>query len=213
MRILKYIKRILLLGLMVSCSENSDKLPVYGHKKILEKEVNGETVYDTLDHTIPDFVFVNQDSNFITNQTFNRQIYVADFFFTSCPTICPVMKTQMLRVYNTYRENAEFAILSHTIDPEYDDVSVLKEYADRLEVTSNKWHFVTGDKDQIHEIGQKSYLVTTAEDEGAPGGYIHSGAFLLVDKERRIRGVYDGTKEDQVDRLIEDIPILLAEYQ
>ena len=122
------------------------------------------------------------------------------------------MKTQMLRVYETYEENEEVAILSHTIDPEYDNVGVLKDYADRLEVNSTKWHFVTGDKDEIHQLGEKSYLVTVGEDEYAPGGYIHSGAFLLIDKERRIRGVYDGTEADQVDRLIRDIRILLMEY-
>ena len=194
------------------CGEQLERLPIYGHRQINERLENGITIYDTVFHTIPDFVFTNQENNPVSNNTFSDQVYVADFFFTSCPTICPIMKTQMLRVHEAYRHEPEFGILSHTIDPEYDNVEVLKDYSERLQVDTDQWHFVTGDKDKIYEIGEKSYLVTVGEDEDAAGGYIHSGAFLLVDKERRIRGVYDGTNEDQVDRLIADIPILLEEY-
>jgi protein SCO1 len=103
--------------------------------------------------------------------------------------------------------------LSHSIDPAYDSVPVLKVFSDRLGVDSRKWHFVTGDKDEIYEIGEKSYMVTAQEDVDEPGGYLHSGAFILVDKDRRIRGFYDGTKELEVDRLIRDIPTLLKEYK
>jgi len=195
------------------CNEQPDKLPIFGHRQVNERLENGITIHDTLYHTIPDFVFTNQEGKPVSNKTFSDQVYVADFFFTSCPTICPIMETQMLRVHEAFRHEPEFGILSHTIDPEYDNVEVLRDYAERLQVSSDQWHFVTGDKDKIYEIGQKSYLVTAGEDEDAPGGYIHSGAFLLVDKERRIRGVYDGTKEDQVDRLIADVRILLKEYR
>lgn len=202
----------LLAETIISCSPDLERLPVFGHKQIIERIENGQTVYDTIDHTIPDFEFTDQEGNLITNQTFSNQIYVADFFFTSCPTICPVMQTQMLRVYKTFDENDEVAFLSHTIDPDYDNVEVLKDYADRLEVSSDRWHFVTGNKDEIYQIGEKSYLVAAGQDEEAPGGYLHSGAFLLIDKERRIRGVYDGTQADQVDLLIQDIRGLLEEY-
>ncbi len=184
-------------------------MPVLGNKKITEKEVNGEVVKDTIFHTIRDFAFVDQDSSLVTNETFNNQVYVADFFFTSCPTICPVMKQQMLRVYEAYEQEPEVAILSHTIDPKHDTVAVLKDFAERLGVKSEKWHFVTGNKDSIYDIGETSYLVVANEDENAPGGYIHSGAFLLVDKQRRIRGVYDGTIPEQVDILINDIGRLI----
>ena len=138
---------------------------------------------------------------------------MADFFFTSCPTICPVMKAQMLRVYDSIQNKPDVLILSHTIDPKHDTVAVLKEFADRLGVESSKWHFVTGEKDDIYKIGQTSYMVSASEDPAEPGGYIHSGAFILVDKERRVRGLYDGTKPDQVDRLINDIDVLLQEYE
>jgi protein SCO1/2 len=102
--------------------------------------------------------------------------------------------------------------LSHTIDPDHDTVALLHDFAERLGVSSNKWHFVTGPKEYIYEIGQNSYMVTAMEDENEPGGYLHSGAFILVDPDRHIRGLYDGTREDQVDRLISDIPKLLQEY-
>ena len=192
---------------LASCGTGAEEesLPFLG-RSVIE---NGDTTY----HTVAPFWFVDQDSNFVSNETYEGQIYVADFFFTSCPTICPVMKTQMLRVYEAYETDPEVGILSHSIDPTHDTVAVLKEFADRLGVKSSKWHFVTGDKDEIFEIGQKSYMVTAAEDSSEPGGYIHSGAFILVDKDRRIRGLYDGTKPEQVDRLMKDIEKLKKEYR
>ena len=104
-------------------------------------------------------------------------------------------------------------ILSHTIDPKHDSVEVLREFAERLGVSSETWHFVTGDQDEIYDIGQTSYMVTAMEDKDEPGGYLHSGAFLIIDKQRRIRGIYDGTKEEKVDLLLKDIDILLKEYE
>lgn len=195
-----------LFALMIGClPETEKKLPYLGRKQI-----NGN---DTVYHTINEFKFVNQDSNFVTHENFKDQIYVSDFFFTSCPTICPIMKTQMLRVYERFKENDQIGILSHTIDPQHDTVAVLKEFATRLGVEDDKWHFVTGNKEDIYRIGQTSYMVSAVEDPSEPGGFIHSGAFILVDKQRRIRGVYDGTKEDQVDRLMSDMLVLLKEYE
>lgn len=210
------INLLLLTGVLffIACTEVKDsfELPVLGRKKVVEKEVNGQKVYDTIPHTIADFQFVNQDSAIISNETLKGKIYVADFFFTSCPTICPVMKQQMLRVYDEYGKNPDFAILSHTIDPEYDTVALLNDYAERLGASSDTWHFVTGDKDEIYQIAETSYMSVADEDESAPGGFIHSGAFILVDKDRQIRGVYDGTVEEQVDILIKDIERLLNSY-
>jgi protein SCO1/2 len=193
--------------------QSNKKLPILGRKDIKETEVNGKITYDTIYHKIADFSFIDQDSNEVTNATFQNRIYVADFFFTTCPTICPIMKTQMLRVYEYFKDNDQVMFLSHTIDPDYDTVALLHDFADRLGVSSTKWHFVTGQKEAIYEIGQLSYMVTAMEDENAPGGYLHSGAFILVDKDRRIRGMYDGTSDDDVDRLIKDIPKLLKEYE
>lgn len=200
---------ILILIIMVTAcgnqKEDKAKLPVMGRHQMTEN--------DTIYHTIADFKFVDQDSNWVTPETFEDKIYIADFFFTSCPTICPIMKAQMLRVYDSIQDKPDVLILSHTIDPKHDTVAVLKEFAERLGVQSDKWHFVTGNKDDIYKIGQTSYMVSASEDPGEPGGYIHSGAFILVDKEKRVRGLYDGTKPEDVDRLIRDIAILREEYE
>jgi len=178
-------------------------LPIFG-----EKDISGT---DTVYHTIGDFTLVNQDSATVTNETVKGKIYVADFFFTSCRTICPIMKTQMMRVYEQVKDDPEVLIVSHTIDPEYDTVGLLHDYADRLGVKSNKWHFLTGPKDSIYYLAQTSYFVTAMEADAEPDGFIHSGAFLLIDKQGRIRGKYDGTKEEEVNKLIQDIEVLKKE--
>ncbi|MGC4022042.1 MAG: SCO family protein [Cyclobacteriaceae bacterium] len=190
--------------MFTSCSPKSERLPILGIR-----EFNGK---DTVYHTIAPFQFVDQDSAIINNETFKNKIYVADFFFTSCRTICPIMKTQMLRVYEATESMPDFLILSHSIDPEYDTVALLHDFAQRLDVKSNRWHFVTGAKDSIYKIAQTSYYATALEDKTEPDGFIHSGAFLLIDKQGRIRGKYDGTKEEDVNRLIADIKKLRLEY-
>jgi protein SCO1/2 len=188
-----------------SCTNQEADLPYLGQP---QTDASGSISYPV----IPEFSFVNQLGDTISEEDFENKIYVADFFFTSCPTICPIMKSQMLRVYEHFKGNEQVAILSHSIDPYHDSVQVLKDYADALGIEGNQWNFVTGDQDKIYEIGEKSYMVTTAEDTLSPqesGGFIHSGAFILIDKDRHIRGMYDGTKEDQVSRLIRDMELLL----
>ena len=195
--------------LAISCSSPSEKtsetaeLPILGERYV---DDNQDTVY----HSIADFAFVNQVGDTIRKEDMAGKIYVADFFFTSCPTICPVMKKEMLRVYEQFKGNPNFRILSHSIDPSHDTQAVLKDYAEKLGVPdAATWNFLTGDQEKIFEIGQTSYLTTTMADDMEPGGFLHSGAFLLVDQQGRIRGVYDGTKTEQVDRLLADIPKLL----
>ena len=202
-------KSILLLCSVIllfsgACQEK-ETLPILGRRTLNDQ---GDTVY----HTIGDYRLINQDGNEVTPMTLEGKIYVADFFFTSCPTICPTMKTQMLRVYEKFQEDSDFAIISHTIDPKHDTVAVLKEYAERLGVdTKGKWHFVTGEQSEIYRLGQSEYMVTAGADKEAPGGFIHSGAFILVDGQKRIRGVYDGTVPEDVDHLMQDIEILRAD--
>lgn len=199
---------ISLLACMVAlcfqrCSHTEQSLPILGAREV----VAGDTVY----HTIAPFQFVNQDSVLITNADFAGKVYVADFFFTSCRTICPIMKSQMLRVYEATAGMEDVRILSHTIDPEWDTVALLHDFSERLGVESSRWHFVTGVKDSIYKIAQTSYFATAMEDRTEPDGFIHSGAFLLIDRKGRIRGKYDGTKEDEVNRLIGDIKRLRRE--
>jgi protein SCO1/2 len=204
-KILALIFSIAMLIGVVGCSKPEARLPIFG-----EKEVNGT---DTVYHTIADFKFVDQDSAVVTNETFAGKIYVADFFFTSCRTICPIMKTQMKRAYDSLINDPNVLLLSHSIDPEYDTVALLHDFAERLEVKSSKWHFVTGNVDDIFKIAQTSYFATALEDKSEPDGRIHSGAFLLIDKERRIRGKYDGTKDEDVNRMLDDIRKLEKEYE
>ena len=206
------MKKLLLLPLIalaISCGAPSEKtsevaeLPILGERYV---DDNQDTVY----HSIADFAFVNQIGDTIRKEDMAGKIYVADFFFTTCPTICPVMKKEMLRVYEQFKGEPNFRILSHSIDPTHDTQAVLKDYAEKLGVPdAATWNFLTGDQEKIFEIGQTSYLTTTMADDMEPGGFLHSGAFLLVDQQGRIRGVYDGTKTEQVDRLLADIPKLL----
>jgi len=203
---MKYLSLIFLALVVFSgCKPKEKPLPIFG-----QREVEGT---DTVYHTIANFRFVDQDSTLITNDTFKDKIYVADFFFTSCRTICPIMKTQMLRVYEATADMPDIQLLSHSIDPEYDTVELLHNFAKKLGVSSDRWHFVTGEKDSIYKIAQTSYFATAMEDKSEPDGFIHSGAFLLIDKERRIRGKYDGTKEEDVNRLLVDINRLRKEYE
>lgn len=189
----------------------SETLPILGNFHINDIEIEGKILKDTAYHTIADFAFVNQDGDTITNSDVAGKVYVADFFFTTCPTICPIMKKEMLRVYEQYKDNPNFKILSHTIDPKHDTQELLKDYSVKLGIPdASTWNFLTGDAEKIYEIGQTSYLTTAQEDQNEAGGFLHSGAFALVDQKGRIRGVYDGTKEDQVNKLINDIPKILG---
>jgi protein SCO1/2 len=166
---------------------------------------------DTVYHQIADFAFVNQMGDTVSSKTIDGKVYVADFFFTTCPTICPIMKKEMLRVFEEYDGNPEFQILSHSIDPTFDTQEVLLDYSQKLGIEdASTWNFLTGDQEKIFEMGQTSYLTTAMEDQAEPGGFLHSGAFILVDQNGFIRGVYDGTRTDQVDRLLNDIPKLLG---
>ncbi len=203
-----------LVILLWRCGTGSDeKLPILGQREAVTKLVDGKTVTDSVDHTIPNFNFVSQYGDTVTAKNLDGKIYVADFFFTTCPTICPKMKVQLKRVYDKFKGNPDVMLLSHTIDPAHDSVAVLKEFAQNLGVTGRQWLFVTGDREKIYEIGQNSYMVTAQADSSAPGGVVHSGAFILVDKQKRIRGIYDGTTEEGVDKLMADMERLLAEYK
>ena len=197
--------------LLGSCEENkSRKLPIMGHTQYKQTEIGGKLITDTVYHTIDNFTFVDQDSNRVSRQTVEGKVYVADFFFSTCPSICPVMATQMLRVYERFKDKDDFMILSHSIDPEYDTVALLNDYAQRLGVEEGgNWRFLTGTETDVYELGEGQYFATAQPDATAPGGFLHSGAFLLIDRKGRIRGHYDGTKPEEVDKLMNDIALLL----
>lgn len=187
-------------------------LPVFNPSDINPKLVDESVQGVTKLHRIGSFSLVNQEGKTITEKDYQGKIYVADFFFVTCPTICPKMTKQMERVYNEFKSNNDVLFLSHTVMPENDSVPVLKEYAIKHNINSNKWNLVTGDKKQIYDLARKTYFAAITEGDGGVDDFIHTENFVLIDKEKRIRGFYDGTSENDVDRLINDINTLLNEY-
>ncbi|SMD12343.1 SCO family protein [Pedobacter nyackensis] len=198
--------------IFISSCQDGKKLPILGPRAAeTVKNADGSTSIDTVYKTIPAFSFLNQDSVAITNDKFKDKIYIADFFFTSCSTICPTMHRNMKEIFEKYKDNPEVMYLSHTIDFKYDTPSVLKKYAQKLGVDDGRWQFVHGSKDSVYKIAENDYLVAVIEDSTAKDGYIHQGWLVLIDKQKRIRGAYDGTDTKQVAQLMKDIPVLLAE--
>jgi len=204
---------ILLVLLFGACKTNNSKktLPIYGQRTAVTKTVNGQQVTDTDYQTIPAFKFVNQYGDSTGSKDLEGKIYVADFFFTSCPSICPIMQRNMLNVYNEFKNTPDFKIISFTIDPKHDTVPVLKSYADKLGISGNSWWLMLGARDSVYNLAAKSYLVAVSEDSTVAGGYMHQGYFVLIDKQKRVRGSYDGTDMKQVNQLIDDIKTLQAE--
>ena len=192
----------LAFGLFFSCSPEEGKLPVLGNKDIID----GKPVY----HRISDFEFIDQDSNVVSNQTFKDKIYVVDVFFTSCPTICPKVKKQMLRIYDKYQHDDRVRLISHSIDTRRDSVPRLKDYANKLEIDSKKWHLVTGDKEKIYDMADEYFLVAL-EDPSVEGGYDHSGTIILVDQNRLVRAHANGLIPEEVDRFMNDMDRLLLD--
>ncbi|MDG1297314.1 MAG: SCO family protein [Saprospiraceae bacterium] len=195
-----------ILVFIFSCgeAEENNKLPIIGNKDI----VNNDTIYPS----IPDFKFINQLGDSISNATFSDKAYVVDFFFTSCPTICPMVSNSMLRVQNAFLSEDKLLLLAHTIDVKRDTVERLFDYAEKLGADHSKWHFVTGDKMEIYDIAD-DYFSIAIENPEAPGGFDHSGRLILVDANRHVRAFCDGTNPAEVDRFILDIEKLLAEMQ
>lgn len=194
-----------------ACKFNGDapSLPIYGERETITKTVNGAAITDTIYHTIPDFSFVNQYGDSVTNKSLDGNIYVADFFFTTCPSICPTMHRNMLTVYNEFKNTPDLKIISFTIDPKHDSVTVLKTYADKLGIAGNSWFFLQGQKESTYQLS-KSFLVAMPQED-AKEKFTHDGYFILVDKQKRVRGSYDGTDPKQVEKLIADIKILKAD--
>jgi len=208
----KLLYFVLISIVLQSCSNQSDsKLPILGNREPVERIIDGKTVIDTIYQTISPFSFLNQDSVAVTDKDFDEKIYVADFFFTSCNTICPIMHRNMLDVYKKFKDNPKVKFLSHSIDIKYDLPSRLKIYATKLGVEGNQWEFVHGSRDSIFNIAAKNYLVSAFEDSTDPQGLVHQGWFILVDTKKQLRGAYDGTKADQVKQLMEDMDKLLRE--
>jgi len=204
-----FVFSVVTIALFYNALKPEKELPIFN-----PSDVNSELVDSTVQHvgkyhTIADFSFTNQNGKTITQKDYEGKIYVADFFFTTCQTICPIMTTNMTEVQKAFSKNPKVMILSHTVTPEIDSVPVLKQYALKQGVNDSKWNMVTGDKKDIYYIARKSYLAVKTGKPEEMYDMVHTENFVLVDTKRRVRGFYDGTKKEDVQRLIEDIKWLL----
>ena len=185
-------------------------LPIYTPAMVNTELVAEEIQHVRKYHTIEDFALVNQNGDTITQEDYKDKIYIADFFFTTCPTICPIMTKNMASIQDKIGDNV--MLLSHSVTPQIDSVAQLKKYALEKGVDDSKWNLVTGDKKQIYELARKSYLAVKTDGDGGPFDMIHTENFILVDKKKRIRGFYDGTNKEDVQQLLEDLEILKSSY-
>jgi len=210
MKNLKYILPLSLVIILLSIFLLNKKnpkpitiLPIYGPKNVVKN--------DTAFHKVGDFSFTNQYGSTITNNTITNKIFVCDYFFTTCKSICPIMTNQMERVQQQFKNNNQVIILSHTVDPEEDSISVLMEYAIKHKAIKDKWHFLTGDKKELYRLARESYLLDNETGNGDEHDFIHTDKFALIDWKGRIRGYYVGTDSLEISKLLIDISTLLDE--
>lgn len=192
-------------------SDNYKPLPYLGfHDVDIVTDENGNQRMDSVYYQVPDFEFLNQDSVTITNKDVDGHVYVANFFFTSCPHICPSMMEHMKRLQENTSDIEELVILSHTIDPERDSLAKLREYIKEREIDTRNWHLLYNEREYTHYMGIEGYMLSIVEsEEEADGGFLHSEYFVLVDRDRHIRGMYNGTVTEEVDQMAEDIRLLI----
>lgn len=189
-------------------------LPYIGQHDVEMIIRDGVEEMDTVYHVVPPFFLMNQDSQIVTNDLVKGKVHVANFFFTSCPAICPAMIEQMKRFQGLTNDIEELVILSHTIDPERDTIPKLRQYIADRSIDTHNWHFLYGERSYVHDLGKQGYMVNAMQDEKAEGGFLHSEHFVLIDREGHVRGLYTGTDTEDVNRLNEDIRKLIAnEYK
>ncbi|TRX36714.1 SCO family protein [Flavobacterium restrictum] len=197
--------------LFYSALKPAKTLPIYNPSDVNPELVDSTMQYISKDHQIADFKFVNQNGKTITQKDYEGKIYVADFFFTTCGSICPKMTTNLAEVQKAIKNNPKVMLLSHTVFPEIDSIPVLKAYALKNGVIDSKWNLVTGDKKEIYTLARKSYLAVKLGKPEQLYDMVHTENFVLVDQKRRVRGFYDGTKKEDMTRLIEDINFLCTQ--
>lgn len=203
----------IIIYLFYNALQPKKTLPIYQPADFNPELVDSSLVHVKKYHTIADFSLINQNGKQITQEDYRDKIYIADFFFTTCPTICPLMTKNMADIQSHILEDDEVLLLSHSVTPKIDSVPQLKKYALEKGVLDTKWNLVTGDKKHIYELARKSYLAVKDEGDGGDFDMIHTENFVLVDKERRIRGTYDGTNPQEIEELLEDLKILKASYK
>lgn len=206
--ILSILTAILLL--ISSCSQSIKKqLPIYNPSDFNPKLVDKSLHDSNENHTVADFKLINQNGITITQDDYKGKIYVTDFFFTSCKTICPIMTNNMAKIQEAYKNNDNIMFLSLSVTPDIDSIPILREYANSKGVIDTKWNVTTGDKKHIYDLARKSYFAVVDQGDGGVQDFIHTPNFILVDKKKQIRGIYDGTEDEEILRLIKDIGILM----
>ncbi|MFV1448390.1 SCO family protein [Maribacter sp. HS] len=203
---------VIIIYLFYNALQPVKLLPVYSPAMVNSELVAEEIQHVRKYHTIADFSLTNQNGEIITQEDYKGKIYIADFFFTTCPTICPIMTKNMVDLQRALGKDSDVMLLSHSVTPEIDSVTQLKKYAIEKGVDDRNWNLVTGDKKQIYELARKSYLAVKTDGDGGPFDMIHTENFILVDKDKRIRGFYDGTKKEDMDKIMTDIEILKNSY-
>ncbi len=205
------------LGLFIflgigSCRQSQkNELPIYNPTDFNPELVDASMQGVVENHTVADFKLINQNGKTITQKDYENKIYVTDFFFTRCPSICPIMSNNMEKLQKTFLEDEEVMLLSLSVTPIMDSIPILKKYAEKHGVIDNKWNITTGDKKHIYNLARKSYFAAVDQGDGGLQDFIHTPNFILVDQEKRIRGVYDGTKDEEIERIVQDIRLLHKE--
>ena len=202
---------MVIISIFYQILKPKEVLPVFQPAQVNKELVDSTIQYVKKYHTIADFSLVNQNGKTVTQDTYNDKIYIADFFFTTCQTICPIMTDHMVILQNKLKHDPDVMLLSHTVTPKIDSVAQLKKYALKKGVLDTKWNLVTGDKKEIYELARKSYLAVKSYGDGGDYDMIHTENFILVDQKKRIRGYYDGTLEEDIELLLSDIDILKKE--
>ena len=206
--IVLFILSSIIVTIIYQLLKPAPSLPIYQPDMVDRSLVDSTVQYVRKYHKIADFKLVNQLGDTVTQKKYKNKIYVADFFFTTCQSICPIMTDHMAQIQEELKNDDEVLLLSHTVTPEIDSVAQLQRYAEKKGVQADKWNLVTGDKKQIYNLARKSYLVTKSEGNGGKYDMIHTENFVLVDKDQQIRGFYDGTDPEAIEKLLSDIQIL-----
>jgi len=204
---------VVMIYLIYSLLTPEKKLPIYNPADVNPKLVDESMIHIRRNHKVADFKLINQNGDTITQEDYKDKIYVTDFFFTRCQTICPIMTNNMGKLQEVFKNDNDIKFLSLSVTPEMDSIPILREYADRKGVIDTKWNITTGDKKHIYELARKSYFAVLDEGDGGIQDFIHTENFILVDKKKQIRGFYDGTDSKDIQRLIVDINILKNEFK
>lgn len=204
---------VIIIALIYNTLNVYQPLPIYQPTMVSTELVDSTIQYQKKYHKIADFSLINQNGKIITQNDYKNKIYIADFFFTTCQTICPIMTDHMVQIQKEILDDDDVMLLSHSVTPEIDTIAQLKRYALKKGVIDTKWNLVTGDKKQIYQLARKSYLAVKDNGDGGPFDMVHTENFMLIDKKRQIRGFYDGTNPEDINRLLSDIKILKKEYQ